>query len=200
MTTKPMEGLAEWLRSQAIFAEHGHERLKRWASEVEAATAATGQEPVAWRLKRESDAWIYFEDHPTWHYENGFEVEPLYAHPPAQDRDAREALSDKAIECAWWSCGTEPDGCNLAGGTNLEGWKRAVRWAETQHGIIERARAIAARNGADTGRLVSDESDVALLKEARDALECLAIWANGSEAYPRLCRTAARLRARLEQK
>lgn len=47
----------------------------------------------------------------------------------------RTPLTDEAIEKAWWSLGTEPDGSNLAGGTNLEGWTRAIRWAEQQHGI-----------------------------------------------------------------
>lgn len=55
------------------------------------------------------------------------------------ERETRKAtigapLNDEEIERAWWSLGTEPDGSNLAGGTNLEGWKRAVRWTEEQHG------------------------------------------------------------------
>jgi len=48
---------------------------------------------------------------------------------------ARMPLDDSDIDGAWRSIGTEPDGGNLAGGTSLEGWRRAVRWAEAQHGI-----------------------------------------------------------------
>lgn len=47
MTTKPMEGLAEWLRGQALFAKCGTEQLKRWASEVEAARLAALEEAAA---------------------------------------------------------------------------------------------------------------------------------------------------------
>jgi hypothetical protein len=39
-------------------------------------------EPVAWRVMRsDRGGWIYFEDRPNWHYDNGYEVEPLYVAP-----------------------------------------------------------------------------------------------------------------------
>lgn len=38
--------------------------------------------PVAWRVMRsDRGGWIYFEDRPNWHYDNGYEVEPLYVAP-----------------------------------------------------------------------------------------------------------------------
>jgi hypothetical protein len=60
----------------------------------------------------------------------------LAASPPPP---AAIALSDEEIDLAWWSLGTEPDGGNLAAGTTLTGWHRAIRWAEKQHGIAASA-------------------------------------------------------------
>jgi hypothetical protein len=51
-------------------------------NEVAPQNEKTAQEPVAWRVKK--DDWIYFDQRPNWHYENGYEIEELYAAPAAQ--------------------------------------------------------------------------------------------------------------------
>lgn len=49
--------------------------------------------PVAWRVKNETPGlhWTYFEQRPNWHYENGYEVEPLYTSPAIEANDAKDA-------------------------------------------------------------------------------------------------------------
>lgn len=47
--------------------------------------------PVAWRVMK--DHWVYFEQRPSWHETEGFEVEPLYAAPaaaPVQGEPSRQ--------------------------------------------------------------------------------------------------------------
>ncbi len=65
------------------------------ASAAPAAPAApAGQaKPDAWRVEKSGD-WIYFEQYPQWHAENGFVVQSLYTAPPGAVPDAQKEEGD----------------------------------------------------------------------------------------------------------
>jgi hypothetical protein len=64
---KPMQGLAEWLRADALDANpRNAAKLNRWASEVESAElAATTKEPVAWHTVQ-NDGFPACDGHTTY--------------------------------------------------------------------------------------------------------------------------------------
>jgi hypothetical protein len=63
---------------EAWVADCGCDTDGAWSAWMGRATRGTpAREPVAWRVNLSADDWVYFEERPNWHYENGFTVEAL---------------------------------------------------------------------------------------------------------------------------
>jgi hypothetical protein len=160
-TTKPMEGLADWLRREARKMNYAPsaEAVHRWASEVEA--AAPAQEPP--KASDERTPQDYAIEHAEY-----------MAIDADQLLEAIQRLSD--AEAILEQSGEEDQG-PVADARDLV-WER-VR--SLRSGVYEfrKRRDRAARNGADTDRLGSDEKesdDTALLRGAMDALDGVNKW------------------------
>lgn len=112
MSETPMQGLADWLRSQDVPGYSGphYERLRRWASEVEAARAslpaplpdeAMDSKPVAYLVRTKSGKFtrgIYesIDDNAREYMAlDGDTIIPLFAAPPSDAAMAAE--SDTAL-------------------------------------------------------------------------------------------------------
>jgi hypothetical protein len=90
------------LALDALITEYHMERssfAKRVYEIFEQALAAPVQEPVAWRWKRDGGEWQLVYQHP-----RSPTAQPLYATPPAAQRQWVGLTEQEAAEC--WSTGT----------------------------------------------------------------------------------------------
>lgn len=120
--------------------------VDQWNAKCRAPNSA-GAEPVAWRWQEKDwkDYWVYNPD-PAWLAEqNNIVKQPLYATPPAIDRETIARISDKEL----WdnSCITR---VQLASWTDADFESHAVGVRTTIKFLIDRLDALSLNTGAKT--------------------------------------------------